>query len=372
MNSVGHLVPLMQPQKSVLREAMQFVHEFSISEHLELFMFLSAVAGYYILHMLRLRKHGHHHVKHQDDAKSHIVITDPVELDAALAAACAAGNYSSVVEYWNAFKHCYRAPTVQLSQVVTAMRARKMHAHVIVSELQFFFEKHPAECDASAMNDILQHLAQQLDTELASLVVNMLPSVQLSLDSLSYEILIVMYVRTRKFSDAENLLAEMRARGIHLTPRTVFFALKVSLNMGDLEQALCYFADLKAAWLASGASEPPVPQSILVQLIVLACKNRQMRELMQELQGLPLLGNALDCAASDSNLQNTIIEAAQHCGRSDIVDFLNTENRSHAHATRRTASIREYASHMRRLAGSACEGISRLNAVIAQWVVLVF
>jgi len=350
---------------------MQFVHDFSISEHLELFMFLSAVAGYYILHISR-RKIGHHHVKCQDDAKSHIEITDPAELDAALAAACAAGNYSSVLEYWNAFKHCARAPTVQLSQVVTAMRACKKHAHFIVSELQSFFEKHPTECDMSAMNDILEQLGQQLDTELASLVVNMLPSVQLALDSLSYEILIVMYVRTRKFSDAANLLVEMRTRGIHLTPRTVFFALKVSLNMGDLEQALCYFADLKASWLASGASEPPVPQSILVQLIVLACKNRQMTELMPELQGLPLLENAVDCAASDANLQNTIIEAAQHCGRSDIVDFLNTENRSHAHAMRPTASIREYASKMWRLAGNACEGISRLNAVIAQWVVLVF
>jgi len=332
-------------------------------------MFLSAMAGYYLLHTIRLRKRGIYHAKQKDENDTHFDFSDPAALDFSLRAAFEAGDYFNVLQYWDAFKICDRAPNIPLCDVVTAMRACNKQAQFIEDELQQFFEKYPSQCDVSTMNHIMHVLGEELDTQLASMLVDMFPALHLSLDSCSYEILIAMMVKTRQFSEAQRLLAQMKVDDLSLTARTVFFALKASLSLGDLDQSLNYFGELKASWQASGASEPPVPQPIMVQLVTLACEKRRMLQLMPILAGLPMLAQAMDCAASDAYIQQSITDAAQQCGRLDIVECLLVENRRCA--TRRVWPLRQYAAKAQAWVEDAGDGFARMNAVIAQWVVLV-
>lgn len=264
----------MKPMLSVFTDAALLMRNVSLEAPLELFMFFSAMAAYYILHQLRL-KHCNHFPKQEDDAQCQTKILDPTELDAALRAACEASEHYDVVKYWNAFKQCDQAPNVQLPQVVTAMRACKMSPESIVHELLLFFQKHPSRCDMSNVNEILSSLAEQRECQLAELVVDILSVVDLALDSTSYEILLAMHVKCRQASKAQSILAEAKANDLPLTGRGVFFALKASINVNDFDQALCYFKDLKVSWLASATSEPVVPQHVMAQLMELACNKRQ-------------------------------------------------------------------------------------------------
>jgi len=355
-------------QMSILADAML---KFSSSNSVELFMLLSATVLYYILHSVRPR-HGAGCAKQQDDADCKSVVSDPAALDTALRVACESGDHDNVVACWNAFKHCGQAPAVQLSQVVTAMRVCKRQAQFIANELLQFFQKYPSECSMPAINGILESLSKQADTELANQVVDILPSLQLALDHNSYEILIAMHVKARQYSAARRVISEMKANDFPLTARVVFFALKVALNMSDYVEALQHFRNLKASWQGSGASEALLPKAIMAQLIGLACKEGVMGLLLLELEGIPLLEEAIECVAGDSVTADALLDAAQNCGRADIVEHLELVARNRCEALRCLLPLQKYAMCVQRFVLIVGANFCKLNAVIGKWVVLVF
>jgi len=333
-------------------------------------MILSSVVAYYILHSLRPGDQGHANKQKEADFQSGV--SDPDALGTALHAACEAGDHAAVVACWDAFKLCGQAPMVQLSQVVTAMRACKRHAQSIADELFKFFQKYPRECSMSAINGILDSLGKQLDAELASQVVDIFPSLQLSLNRDSYEILIAMHVRTRMYSEAQRVLAEMEANDFPLTVRLVFVALKVALNMSDYAEAMRHFRNLKTSWQGSGGTEALLPKVVMAQLIRLGCKEGHMGTLLLELEGIPLLEEAIDCVPMDSVTADALLDAAQNCARADIVEHLELLASSRPVALRCQMLCQMCAKRAPQIVFASGAHFYRVNAVIAKWVVLVF
>lgn len=355
---------------SVFIDVVQSLRVFSISNHVELFMILSSVVAYYILYSVRPGNQDH--AKKQKDADFQSGVSDPDELGTALQSACEAGDHAAVVACWNAFKLCGQAPMVQLSQVVTAMRVCMKHAESIADELLKFFQKYPRECSMSAINGILDSLSKQLDTELVSQVVDILPSLQLSLNHDSYEILIAMHVRTRQYSEAQRVLAEMEANDFPLTVRLVFVALKVALNVSDYSEALRHFRNLKASWQGSGATEALLPKALMAQLIGLGCTEGRMGMLLLELEGVPLLEEAIDCIPMDSVTADALLDAAQNCARKDIVEHLELLASSRSDSLRCQMLCQMCAKRAQQIVFASGAYFFRVNAVIAKWVVLVF
>lgn len=333
-------------------------------------MILSTVVGYYILRSLRPVNQDHG--KKQKDADFQSGVSDLDELDTALHSACEFGDHAAVVACWNAFKLYGQAPIVHLSQVVTAMRVCRKHAKSIANELLNFFQKYPTECSMAAINGILDSLGKQLDAELATQVVDILPSLQLSLNHLSYEILIAMHVRTRTYSEAQRLLADMESNDFPHTVRLVFLALTVALNMRDYAEAMRHLRSLKASWQGSGATDALLPKAVMAQLIGLGCKEGHMGMLLLELEGMPLLEEAIDCVPMDCATANALLDAAQNCGRVDIVEHLELLASSRPVALRCQMLCQLCAKRAPQIVFASCEYLCRLNAVIAKWVVLVF
>lgn len=355
-------------QMSIFTDVLRIVQDVSISEHLDLFMFFSAVVGYYILHLVHDRMKAYSCEKTQDYSKFHALVSDVGELDATLRAACEAGENNDVVEYWKAFKQSSQVPpSVRLFQAVTAMRICKQSPQSIASEVLAFLQTYPSECNMSTINELLECLGNQRDSQLASLVVDMLPSLQLALDQHSCEILLAMYVKSRQFYKARHLL-ETKARDLPLTARAVFFALKMAISTCEFDQAMHYLRDLKESWQDCGAFEPLVPHPVMVQLIELACKRQQIQALIEELDGVPLPAHVIECVSLGAGSKQSFFHAAANCGRLDVMESLL--------ATMPWGNAASYpipeVSRVRHLFAALFRVSAEVSTVIAQWVVLVF
>jgi len=341
-------------------DVVQSLRGFSIANHVDLIILLSTIVAYYILQSLRPRKHDDC-AKQQDDIDFQQAVSDP---GIALRAASEA-----VAACWNA---CNEALAVQFSKVVTAMRACKKEDQSIANELLHHFQENPKKCSMSAINDILDSLGKQLDTELARRVVAILPRLQLALNHNSYEILIGMHVKAGQHSEAQRMLAEMKANDLPLSTRIVFFALKVALNMSDYAGALQHYRTLKAAWQESGATEALLPKIVMLHLMRLACKEGQLGALLPELEGIPLLAEAIGSLAMDSVTADALLVAARNCGRADIVEHLELLAKNSNEGARCPLPLKKCALRVQRLTVAAYDMFCAMNAVIGKWVVLVF
>lgn len=284
-------------QTSILAVVMQSAVDFFAAAHLELSMFLAAVVGYYILFLSgRLQHRGKTElvlgVSEVEDATHEDASFD--ELDAALSAAHAAGHHAEACRLWDLVKLFEQRPALGICNIVLSMIGCEKDVHLVADELFCFFQKHPEECHMTTVNTLLEVLGRQLNSQLMALIADMLPSFHLALDERSYEILIAMNVKSSQYSEVLRLLDDMSSSEVRRTARVMFFALKAALYADDWKQSLEYFTELKASWHASGSTPPLLPKSMMRQLIELACQNRQLDQLLPELEDLDLS----ECAIS--------------------------------------------------------------------------
>jgi hypothetical protein len=174
------------------------------------------------------------------------------------------------------------------------MRICKKSEQSMAIELRTFFLKHADQCDMSVVNNIINHLGEELDTSLMKFVLDMLPSISLQPDQQIYEAILKMYVATRDYSAMQDTVAKMHANAIPLSARAVFFIMKGALQAQDFVETMNCFKDLKVSWKVRPTSEPLVPPGIMMLLVELAWRKEELGQLVQELHGLPLLGKTID------------------------------------------------------------------------------
>jgi pentatricopeptide repeat protein len=205
-------------------------------------------------------------------------------------------DYRAVLRCWNTMKKFERAPSVSLSQVVESMQRFKKDTPFILRELKGFLKKFPSEFDMTCVNDLLESLAKRLDSDLLEQVVDMLPSVNLQMDSCSFEILLNMYFTTRNFQDVKSLVVKMKETGISFTSRASMVVIKTALKTSNLEEAIQQFRDLKASWSTSAVSSSPsmAPTHVISQLVELACKEHKLNEFLAELHGVEITSDVIN------------------------------------------------------------------------------
>lgn len=266
-----------------------------LSNRLECLMFFAAVLGYLILFCARLpTRRACQKNEGEVQASTDEEQSPSVEPPGSLKAASKERDDGGVLCCLDAPTQFEQAPTIPLHEIVKSMRVNKKDAQSIAKELHTFFLSHPDVCKISIVNDFLEHLGKQLDSELMDLILDMLPSMGLNRDQRNYEIFLKMHVAARDYPEIQDLITDMDANSVPLSARAVFFVMKGALQAQDFDQSFKYFKELKVAWAGQSTSEPLVPQSIMVMLVDLAWEEQHFGQLIVELRGMPLPENTID------------------------------------------------------------------------------
>lgn len=251
---------------------------------------------------------------------------DTDELDRAFQAAYASGDHRHAVRCWNAMKKFDVAPTANLAHAMESMQRVKKDSAQVLRELKAFFAKYPSECTIDNANDLQESLARRQDTELFQQISEMLPSLGISHNEKTYEIMLGLYFSARSFSEVHRIVADMKSLKVGLTTRATVIVIKTALKTGDFAGAMGYFDKLKLAWGSDEFSTlSSAPRQIVLQLVELACKDHQLGDFLPMLSGVPLTDEVvgvmlLECARQkDAPLARKVEDLAheQHIKLSD-------------------------------------------------------
>lgn len=308
--------------------------DFLISARAEIFLFFVAILAHLLLFgnvFPRRAVHGKKKVVDpQDDASekeanrsSHrntgSIPERMSECETYLNTAYEDGDYRSVLRCWSNLKKFDEAPSVNLGQVVEAMQRFKKDPSVILNELRGFFKKHQDSCDISAVNELLESLSKSLDTELAQQTVDMVRQIGLEPDSRTYDILLAGYFSARDFNGVQSTYAEMMRREITLSARANAVLLKTALRMKNLKESVHRFREMRRlgeGWLEGQAS-------FFSQILDLACRDRQLHLLANDLENLPLSGETVHKILAEcmSTHDLEMMEKVERLARSQGVKF---------------------------------------------------
>lgn len=200
------------------------------------------------------------------------------------AAAHQRGDHSSVVRAWSALKKS-EVPAARLAQVVESMQRLKRGRDSILTEVHGYLQRHPAVRSIDYVNKLLEPLARCLDTELVLGLVEGLPSLGLQADAGTYEVLMQMHSTTRSFEEITALSRKMESTGVAPTRRTSLVLLKAALQLAQLDEALCHFRKVAAGGLGA-LTASSAPRHLATQLVELACRERRVEAVLDELEVL--------------------------------------------------------------------------------------
>jgi pentatricopeptide repeat protein len=185
--------------------------------------------------------------------------------------------------------------------------------HFVASELRDYLRLHPRQRSIGLVNDVLDPLARRLDdSPLVDLIVGMLPSVNITRDARTYEILLTMHAAKQNAAKAKEVMEEMRVSGISFTPCALAAVLTMALQLNNLDMSLKAFTKLKASWdvRSTWAVSPFALQRhkarLLAQLVELACREHKLCEVIPLLKDMNLPGEA-----------EMMMQQAQHEVKSD-------------------------------------------------------
>jgi pentatricopeptide repeat protein len=128
-------------------------------------------------------------------------------------------------------------------------------------------------------------------------ILTMLPSLKLTKDARTYEIMLSMNLTLRNFLEVKRLIAEMKETDVPLTIRALVTSIKAALRTTSVTDALEAFRELKVLWASEeqrSESSSQASRDIVYQLVELACKERQLHHFLPEFEGLPLTEEALN------------------------------------------------------------------------------
>lgn len=288
----------------------------------EITMFLSSLALYLILHLVRKARTGQKpksmstpsfsKTRIEHDASSNQEASAEcgpeaknaryVQIDKALRIAFEAEDYWEVLKCWNKLKFFDQCPPILLSQIVKSMQCCNKNAMVIVAELRNFFKAHPKKRNISIINDILEPLARRLDDpRLVDMIVKMIPSVHLVKDFRTHEILLTMHVARQDFAEAQEVIAEMRTNEVAFTPCATVAVLTIALQLNNLEVALKAFSKLETSWdvRSTWAVSPFALQRhkacLMTRLVELSREQSKLEQLMPVLMRMVVPAEVMDC-----------------------------------------------------------------------------
>jgi len=132
---------------------------------------------------------------------------------------------------------------------------------------------------------LLESIAKRLDLELMEKVVEMLPSVDMTADQRTYEILLTTNFTMRNFSKVKDLVAEMRIKKMPCTARANLVLLKTAVKTSSFDDALTSFRELLSMLQSNNLSSSvsTALRHITAQVAELACKERRLEEFLSEL-----------------------------------------------------------------------------------------
>lgn len=263
----------------------------------ELCLFAVAILAYFLLFRINLpsnRKAKQAKDRQPDDedtSRSLAVLQamDNNQLSQSFKAAYESGDHRHVLRCWNVMKKLDAVPTAFLAQALHSLHVVKKDA-AQASEVKAFFKKYPAECNIQAFNGLLASNSELMD---------LLPTLGLSADEKTYEILLNAHFVARNFVQVNALVAEMKSKQVDPTTRAIVSIIKTGLKCGDFAGASAYFQTLKDSW--QGTTISTAPRQIVAQLVDLACKDHQLKQFLPMLEGVPLTSEVigvllLECA----------------------------------------------------------------------------
>jgi len=256
-----------------------------------------------------------------------------VKIDKALRTAFETEDYWQVLKCWGQLKH-FNQSSIHLSMIVRSMRFCNKGGFFIATELKNFFKAHPQECSIGLVNDLLEPLARRSDDEqLVDLLVKMIPSINLTKDSRTYEIMLTMHATNGNLAKTQSVMAEMNIKEVAFTPRATVAVMTMGLQMGNADVVLKAFIKLKpvwderATWAVSMFALVQHKTNVLVQVVTLACEKLKASELSAALDGMTLPAEVLDALQaklsllSDTELAASI-EVLEKSGRDLKTDLI--------------------------------------------------
>mmetsp|Transcript_105630 Transcript_105630/g.297143 ORF Transcript_105630/g.297143 Transcript_105630/m.297143 type:complete len:1022 (+) Transcript_105630:125-3190(+) len=173
----------------------------------------------------------------------------------------------------------------ELAKTLDVMCSKGMDCASIVSEVESVCRKNVHARSVAYVNDLLNALlgyatktadAAALHFSVVEGVIAMLPSLRITPDGCTYEVIAQVNFARRRFDDVIRLDSEMRTKGIDQTTATRRVFLRTTLQLNDLEGAIDWFRMLEADVSVT------VPGSIRVQLVQLACREQRLDALLRE------------------------------------------------------------------------------------------
>jgi len=231
-----------------------------------------------------------------------------VKIDKALRTAFEKEDYWQVLKCWWQLKQ-FKQSSIHLSMIIRAMRFCNKGAYFIAQELKEFFKTHPQECSIGLINDLLEPLARRPeDAQFVELLVRMIPSVNLTKDPRTYEIMLTMHASSGNLKKTQEVMAEMKTKEVVFTPRATVGLMTMGLQSGNIDMALKAFVELKPSW--DDRDTWPVSMfaleghktKILVQVVTLACQRLKLCELSAALDNMTLPQGVLDTLQSKLTL----------------------------------------------------------------------
>lgn len=194
-------------------------------------------------------------------------------------------DHRSVLRFWSSLRRCDQVPAAHLAQVLESMQRFKKDSSMILSEVQGYLRRNKSLCDMVYINRLLEPLAKSLDTEVVDGVFDYLPTLEVSADSLTYEILIQMYFTTRSFDQVRAIGKDMAAKKMPATAKTSLVMLKTALSAGQLDEAIRCYKEVMNSTASSPVATPSLaPRHLAVQLAELACREHRLDVVLEQLE----------------------------------------------------------------------------------------
>merc|ERR1719162_450107 len=193
-----------------------------------------------------------------------------------------------------------------------------------------------------------------------------MPSMSLTKDSRTYEIMLTMHAANGNLTKAQSVMAEMNINGAVFTPRATVAVMTMGLQTGNADVVLKAFIKLKpvwherATWAVSMFALERHKADVLVQVVTLACQKLKVCELSAALDGMILPAEVLDALQpklsllSDTELA-TSIELLEKSGRDFKTDPIYK------------AMIACSISHSNKKAAPPCKAEKSSKEILASW-----
>jgi len=231
-----------------------------------------------------------------------------INIDKALQTAFENEDYWQVLKCWKQLKNFKQAAT-HLPMIIRAMGFCNKGGYFIATELKDFFKAHPEECSIGFINDLLEPLARRSDdAQLVEMIVRMISSMKITMDSRTYEIMLTMHSATGNLAKTQEMVTEMNTKDVVFTPRATVAVLTMGLQTSNADVVLKAFLKLKPSW--DERDTWPVSMfaldrhkiNVLMQVVTLACQKLKVCELSSALDGMTVPEDVLNALLSQISL----------------------------------------------------------------------